>query len=710
MKKHGAVNKTSARLMKGYKLQWTKKRRRCAALLAVAYILYLLHRVWYVPCFTTRRFYVSSEPTPISNNFQTPHVFSLFRALYLAASALSTRVAQTPLIPTHQLHEAREKDPEIDADFHADDDDGGDDETHGDHLDALEDVPEVDEIFAFAEDELVDLVLKALSADGYRRLALQHSRQVSAGRSVMNEEPYRKMENVLTRRGRELREHGGKRSMIAVIVGQNGMIARDGATYKKAFGSYGFHVETAAERNPSVASGRIEGNLRSVRRLDWDVALCLSLKTAKCITKIEFARTEANAFKKVNRIAGLKTVLWSKDGFCRSLRKSTASWLGIFTFPCWTLPKGYADLAAYSRKSPDSAAFIVKPYSQGGGKGIFVVDAKEVAGTPVLRSARFVVQPYLKRPHLLESKKWDLRTYVVITSLFPLRAYIHSRGLVRLSTTAYDPHAKAGGNKSQYLTNTSINRKFAGSMNDITWSFEKLRAHFGDKVFALFFQRIQASVAFTLLSSLQAFNEHYAGYSPWSSDAEHDFRCSNCYQLLGVDLIADESLHPRVIEVNGEPSMKLTGNEDGHYDQTKLKMQRDLVKLVFAKPHANLVETVKDDISKIRLSRPMEYYSELLNKDKRMVQYLLETKKENDHMGEFRRIFPPSTACVAESHRLLWDRVLSEDSIVRGLGGPATVEVLRSLECLRVERCLQDQEVVNCSLDLQELNKQLLFE
>ena len=573
----------------------------------------------------------------------------------------------------------------------------------------LSDDPPTDTLFSFAEESFVELAQEALSAEGYKRLAIRRSSSdAPLPQALLQEGVYRKVENVLTRRGREIREHGSRRrSMVAVIIGQSGIIARDGATYKKAFGSFGFRVDTAAELNPSVASGRIEGNLRSVRRLDWDVALCLSLKTAKCMSKIEFARMEANSFKRLNRIAGLKTVLWSKDGFCRSLKESVSNWLGIFTFPCWTLPKEFAALKAYAATPAAAKAFIVKPYSQGGGKGIFVVDAKDIASTSVLRSARFVVQPYLERPHLLEGRKWDLRTYVVVTSLFPLRAYIHSRGLVRLSTTAYDPRAKSGGNKSQYLTNTSINRKYA-SMNDITWSFEKLKQRLGAKTFALLFQRIQTAVAFTLLASLHAFSTHYSGYSPWSADSEKHFRCANCYQLLGVDLIADEKLHPRVIEVNGEPSMKLTGDEEGHYDQTKLSMQRDLVKLVFGKPKENLVESLRVDMRKLRLSKKASEYSDLLNKDKSMVQYLLEFKKESSNMGEFRRIFPPPTACACERHRALWDGMLKEEAIVRGLGGAATVEVLTGLECLRVQRCIKEGR--NCSSDLSELEQELLFD
>jgi glutathione synthase/RimK-type ligase-like ATP-grasp enzyme len=41
---------------------------------------------------------------------------------------------------------------------------------------------------------------------------------------------------------------------------------------------------------------------------------------------------------------------------------------------------------------------------------------------------------------------------------------------------------------------------------------------------------------------------------------------------MGVDLIVDSKLRPRVIEVNGQPSMKLTKDSSDHYSSTKRNM------------------------------------------------------------------------------------------------------------------------------------------
>ena len=48
-----------------------------------------------------------------------------------------------------------------------------------------------------------------------------------------------------------------------------------------------------------------------------------------------------------------------------------------------------------------------------------------------------VVQRYLAKPLLIDGFKFDLRLYVNINGIAPLRVYIHKNGLARFATVPY---------------------------------------------------------------------------------------------------------------------------------------------------------------------------------------------------------------------------------------------------------------------------------
>jgi len=71
-----------------------------------------------------------------------------------------------------------------------------------------------------------------------------------------------------------------------------------------------------------------------------------------------------------------------------------------------------------------------------------------------------VAQRYLHKPFLVDNLKFDLRIYVLITSVIPLRIFIYKEGLARFATQDYVPPIGSNlNNLMMHLTNYAINKR-----------------------------------------------------------------------------------------------------------------------------------------------------------------------------------------------------------------------------------------------------------
>lgn len=59
---------------------------------------------------------------------------------------------------------------------------------------------------------------------------------------------------------------------------------------------------------------------------------------------------------------------------------------------------------------------------------------------------------------MINGLKFDLRLYVLVTSMDPWRIYIYNEGLARFAVDVYDP-ATSKDQKHAHLTNFSLNKK-----------------------------------------------------------------------------------------------------------------------------------------------------------------------------------------------------------------------------------------------------------
>ena len=70
-----------------------------------------------------------------------------------------------------------------------------------------------------------------------------------------------------------------------------------------------------------------------------------------------------------------------------------------------------------------------------------------------------VVQLYIDKPLLMEKLKFDLRLYVLVLGIDPLRIYLSREGLARLSTKYYEEvNDDNFEDMLMHLTNYSLNK------------------------------------------------------------------------------------------------------------------------------------------------------------------------------------------------------------------------------------------------------------
>eukprot|EP00941_MAST-03F_sp_MAST-3F-sp1_P004637 g4637.t1 len=176
------------------------------------------------------------------------------------------------------------------------------------------------------------------------------------------------------------------------------------------------------------------------------------------------------SFQKVNHFPGT-TQLTRKYRMARRLAYMRARHPALYNFSpkTWALP---AQLSSFKKqfslktgKSIRKQIFILKPDGSCMGKGIYLVNNWRDVKFKEDR-IRYVAQQYIPNPLLIDGFKFDLRVYVLLISISPLRIYFYENGLVRLCTAKYKkPSSKNIHKTTMHLTNYSVNKHSKNYVN-----------------------------------------------------------------------------------------------------------------------------------------------------------------------------------------------------------------------------------------------------
>lgn len=192
--------------------------------------------------------------------------------------------------------------------------------------------------------------------------------------------------------------------------------------------------------------------------------------------------------------------------------------------------------------------WIVKPASNARGHGIFVTnnledivneEKNDISGKDTL------VQKYVETPLLLDigdfSYKFDIRQWVLVTSLNPLTAYIFEGFYCRLCSKPYDP--KDFKDVSKHLTNYSVNKaNFKdSSLQSSVLDDQYLKDYLKERRGVDWEDEMQPKIEAIIIESLRA-------AAPNMKHRERSF------EIYGFDILIDHILNPYLLEVNLSPA------------------------------------------------------------------------------------------------------------------------------------------------------------
>ncbi|XP_006871820.1 PREDICTED: protein polyglycylase TTLL10-like [Chrysochloris asiatica] len=213
----------------------------------------------------------------------------------------------------------------------------------------------------------------------------------------------------------------------------------------------------------------------------------------------------------------------------------------------------------------ETKTWICKPTASNQGKGIFLLRNRDdvaalqaktqsIEDDPVYRKMPFrapqarIVQRYIQNPLLLDGKKFDVRSYLLIACATPYMVFF-GHGYARLTLGLYDPNSS---DLSGHLTNQFMQKKsplYVLLKEDTVWSMDHLNRYINDKfrktkglpkdwVFTTFTKRMQQIMAHCFLA-VKSKLECKLGF----------------FDLIGCDFLIDENFKVWLLEMNSNPAL-----------------------------------------------------------------------------------------------------------------------------------------------------------
>ncbi|CAL6041209.1 Tubulin_tyrosine ligase [Hexamita inflata] len=303
------------------------------------------------------------------------------------------------------------------------------------------------------------------------------------------------------------------------------------------------------------------------------------------------------AYQKINHFPGMEQIT-RKDTLARNMNRCRKQYSQLYDFypQTYYLPNDESEFLRDFDPRKEKI-YISKPCASCQGKGIKLfnsidqIDIKEPQ----------VIQHYLSNPYLIDGFKFDLRLYVIVLQVLPYPLILeYTDGMARLCTIPYEqPTVSNLDQVCMHLTNYALNKKNDNfqfnkdDQDDSTGSkqalkpvlerltkdgcdVDKLQADIRDIYIKTIFG-ILPNLQHSYLSSRPGVPKFLSAQDPF--DSQEIFFGSNCFEVLGFDIMIDANFKPWLIEVNHSPSFTCDTPLDLRIKETLLSGVLDLLNI-----------------------------------------------------------------------------------------------------------------------------------
>ncbi|CDW87803.1 tubulin-tyrosine ligase family protein [Stylonychia lemnae] len=391
-------------------------------------------------------------------------------------------------------------------------------------------------------------------------------------------------------------------------------------------------------------------NLSYEEEEDWDIYWIDGPVAPAFLLKMQ-------AYQRASHFPGM-FALARKNLLAKNLQAMKKVFSQEFNFfpKTWLIPQDAKDFKAQFNNKK-AKTFIIKPEASCQGKGIFLTRNFDW----LQAGEHYVAQRYLHKPYLIDNLKFDLRIYVLLTGINPLRAFIYREGLARFATEEYNsPLGSNLNNLCMHLTNYAINKdsdQFVfnedPSKDDVghkrglkpIWTHIDNNRKPEGKTAAQVWQDIKEVIVKTLITGQPHIAHLYRSSKP--DDVEN----SMCFQILGFDIFIDNKCKPWLIEVNQSPSFTTDTPLDFNIKKALICDTVEMLNLSWKRKNKYIAAKRAEQQKRVLVGK--QKVSQEEREALREKKLRLKDKYETNHLGNYEMLYPLKKGADEYSDQLM---------------------------------------------------------